>query len=258
MSVSFSGLVSRNPLNYVGMTFDYTIIIPARNESATLLPAMERLASFCESQPEVIEVILVENGSTDATWLQTQILTSTYVFIKAHQSDPGKGSAILEGWRHASSPVVLFLDADLSPSLETLPHLYQEVKRTGGCAVADRFLKTSRVERSFKRECISRMWAFLVSHLLPLPFMDYQCGAKAFPCVFLESIRQETTGRDWGFDLELLLWFQKHGLSISRVPTVWTERGFSERKSSLPIIRTSFQFLRRLFQLRREIRSHRS
>src|SRR3990167_3083771 len=123
------------------MPFDYSLVVPAFNEAPTLAKAVEKLVSFCGRQPEQIEILLVENGSTDETWLLTQALSREHPSLRALRCPcKGKGSAILHGWKSASAPVVLFLDADLSPSLETLPSLYQAVLNTGGCAVADRFL----------------------------------------------------------------------------------------------------------------------
>ncbi len=241
------------------MPFDYSIIIPAFNEAPTLAEAVHELVSFCKRQPQQIEILLVENGSTDETWLVAQTLSREHPNLRALRCPcKGKGFAILHGWKNADAPVVLFLDADLSPSVETLPSLYQAVLNTGGCAVADRFLPESRVHRSLVREVCSRSWARIAFTTLPLPFMDYQCGAKALHANVVAMIERKTQARNWFFDLDLLCQLHRRGIPIERIPVLWEERVFSERRSHLPLVRTGWRFLRGLHQLRRRLRDPQS
>ena len=240
------------------MPFDYSIVIPAFNEAPTLVQAVRELVSFCARQPKQIEILLVENGSTDETWLLAQTLSRDLNLRALRCPCKGKGAAILHGWKNADAPIVLFLDADLSPSLETLPSLYKAVLKTGGCAVADRFLPESRVHRSLVRELFSRSWAHLASMSPPLPFMDYQCGAKALRADLVAMIECETQARDWFFDIDFLCQLYGRGIPIERVPVLWEECVFNERRSHLPLFQTSWRFLRGLHQLRRRLHPARS
>lgn len=233
------------------MSLPFSVVVPAHNEAFTLTDALEILVRYLNQQPVETELILVENGSSDETWCRAQDFERKHAHVRAIQSPLGKGAAILAGWKVAQHPIVVFIDADLSPSLETIPHLVAEVERTGGCVVADRFLRTSHVTRSWSRRCLSFGWALVASLLLPLPFMDYQCGAKAIPASWVPWIDEETSIRDWGFDLECLCWVWRQGLGITRVPTTWVESRFPERVSHVPILRTSLKFLRQVLQLRK-------
>lgn len=234
------------------MTFDYSIVIPAFQEAGTLSKAVEELVSFCANEPERVEIFIVENGSTDTTWEVARSLSGRFPDVRALQSaKKGKGSAILLGWSVAKAPIVMFLDADLSPHPSVLPHLYKIVLKNGGCAVADRFLKTSRVSRSLKRKTLSRLWALAVSATLPIPFMDYQCGAKALRREDAEACAPLIQAHDWLFDLELLLCLRRRGGVMERVPVLWRETVFPGRRSHLPLLRTSVRFLLSLPRLRR-------
>ena len=119
----------------------YSIIIPAYNEELTIERAVNELHAFCLVQGSPFEIVIVENGSSDKTWEKAQEFARTFESIRAIQSEAGKGYAIQEGWKKAYSPFLLFIDADLSPSLETLPRLLDSIKQTQGCAIADRFHK---------------------------------------------------------------------------------------------------------------------
>ena len=234
------------------MPYDYSVVVPAYNEANTLMQAVERLHAFLSSQPECVEIIIVENGSTDDTSRVAQWLEYRLDSVKTLTSSKGKGQAIIKGWLESDSDILMFIDADLSPSPEVLPRLYKLESETRGVACADRFLKESYVERSFGRKLVSRIWTTLVATSLPLRYMDYQCGAKAIHKDNLERIKKETTFRDWCFDLELLLWHKDNKKPITRVWVDWKEETLGGRKSKLPILKTSFDFLKRLIQLRKQ------
>ncbi|MDA1038610.1 MAG: hypothetical protein O2877_02900, partial [bacterium] len=132
--------------------------------------------------------------------------------------------------------------------------LLQSIKRTHGCAVADRFHKESVVSRSLRRSFVSKTWALLASRLLPCSFMDIQCGAKAMHKKHLADFLEQEPSGDWFFDTELIHFLNNNKISIERVSTEWVETRFRERKSTLPVSRTALKFILRLYQLKRHHR----
>lgn len=84
-----------------------SVIIPAHNEAETIQAAVR--AAF--SIPGVAEVVVVDDGSRDATASLAAEAGATRVI--SHPHNMGKGAAMNTGWRAASNDVLLFLDADL-------------------------------------------------------------------------------------------------------------------------------------------------
>lgn len=84
-------------------------IIPAYNEETTVAGVVK----VCLKVPEIEEVIVVNDGSTDQTAQKVQQIKSKKVKIVNLAENQGKGAAIAEGIKGAKNEVLLFLDADL-------------------------------------------------------------------------------------------------------------------------------------------------
>lgn len=84
-----------------------SIIIPAFNESKTIGPLVRSLVGH----PSIAEIIVVDDGSTDTT---VQQATDAGARVIRMEKNGGKGAAMDRGVSHASSDIILFLDADLA------------------------------------------------------------------------------------------------------------------------------------------------
>ena len=90
-------------------------IIPARNEQATIDQCVESLAQ----QPEITEILVINDQSTDATGEIVQTLQATYPQLRLLQTVAlppgwvGKNHAVFQGAREAKGDWLLFTDADV-------------------------------------------------------------------------------------------------------------------------------------------------
>lgn len=91
------------------MTTRVSCIIPAYNEEKTILGVVKT----CLQTPEIEEIIVVNDGSTDQTASKVSQLKSKKVKIIEFLQNKGKGAAIAEGVKTAKNNILLFLDADL-------------------------------------------------------------------------------------------------------------------------------------------------
>ena len=88
-----------------------SVCIPARNEAATLAGIVSTVVDALEGPaPLVDEVIVVDDGSTDATGAIADALGARVV---RRAGRPGKGAALAEAVRRANGDIVVFLDADV-------------------------------------------------------------------------------------------------------------------------------------------------
>ena len=109
-----------------------SVLIPVHNEERTL----ERLLDTVEQRAEVYELVIVDDGSTDAT---ADILRSRRFAVPArlvrHETNRGKGSAIRTAITVASGDVAVVQDADLEYDPSEYPRLLAGLERPGIAAV---------------------------------------------------------------------------------------------------------------------------
>jgi glucosyl-3-phosphoglycerate synthase len=86
---------------------DVSVVVPARNEEATIGPIVEAVAALAE----VGEVVVVDDGSTDATAATAAKVGARVVTASG---GPGKGAAMWDGVAAANGDLIVFCDADLT------------------------------------------------------------------------------------------------------------------------------------------------
>jgi glycosyltransferase involved in cell wall biosynthesis len=90
-----------------------SVLIPAYNEERTV----EHVIDTVLKVPEDLEIIVVDDGSSDNTWELTRSrVDSKRVRAVRHTVNAGKGAAIRTGLTHARGHIVLIQDADLEYS----------------------------------------------------------------------------------------------------------------------------------------------
>lgn len=106
-----------------------SVVIPAYNSMATLRPLIERLLPVLRSLSAGFEVILVNDGSRDASWQTIVGLAQEYGFVRGINlmRNFGQHNALLAGIRAARYPVIVTMDDDLQHPPEEIPHLLDKL-----------------------------------------------------------------------------------------------------------------------------------
>jgi 4,4'-diaponeurosporenoate glycosyltransferase len=123
-----------------------SVVVPARDEEARL-PAL--LASLARSEPAPLEVLVVDDGSRDATAAVARAAGATV--IAAPPLPPGwtgKCWACAQGAERARGEVIVFLDADVTLAPDALGRVVAEVEERGGLVSVQPY---HRVERAYER-----------------------------------------------------------------------------------------------------------
>jgi glycosyltransferase involved in cell wall biosynthesis len=203
---------------------ELTIIIPSYNEEARLPATLDRIATYIASSRRETEVLVVDDGSSDATAAVAEAARKRIprLQIIANGVNRGKGFSVRHGMQKAIGRVVLFTDADLSAPIEEADKLLAAVENNDvaiGSRAMDRSLIS--IHQSPFREFAGIVFNSVVRVILRLPFVDTQCGFKAFrrePCqIIFEQQRIER----FGFDPELLYLARHHGLRAVEIPVRW-------------------------------------
>jgi dolichyl-phosphate beta-glucosyltransferase len=228
---------------------DLSIIIPAYNEELRLPATLESIATFLPALGCETEVIVVDDGSKDKTSEVAEGFRSKIPGLRAVSNgvNRGKGYSVRHGMLEARGRNVLFTDADLSAPIEEAPKLIAALQHYD-VAIGSRALDRSLIEvhESRFREFAGIVFNSIVRIVLRLPFVDTQCGFKAFrrePCrIIFDQQRIER----FGFDPELLYLARHHGLHTTEIPVRWAH----SPATKVNMLRDSVQMFVDVFTIR--------
>ena len=201
-----------------------TVVIPAYNEENLVEQATKQTHDVLKDAFDDFTVSIVDNGSSDATFQIAQELEQTYDAVEAHRaSSNGKASAIRYGWEHADTPILGFVDSDLSPDISILPAMTRRVEETKGMAITSRHHPTSKITWSKRRRLTSHLYNVLLQILAGSSVTDHQCGLKCIHREFYNAISQ-LRSTEWFLDTELILQAHHQGRHIDEYAISWEDR----------------------------------
>jgi glycosyltransferase involved in cell wall biosynthesis len=226
-----------------------TIIIPSFNEEARLGPSLELIAEYIDASGHSTEVLVVDDGSTDRTAEVAQSFGGRIANLRVLKNgeNRGKGYSVRHGMREAQGENVLFTDADLSAPIEQADKLIEALQQYDvaiGSRAVDRSLIT--VHESLFREFAGIVFNRIVRIVLWLPFVDTQCGFKAFRRERCRIIFEQQRIERFGFDPELLYLARHHGLKSAEIPVRWAH----SPATKINLLRDSVQMFLDVFTIR--------
>lgn len=238
------------------MTPDVSIVIPAFNEALRLPASLDRIERFTTAQRLRVEVIVVDDGSADATAEVVREHAARWPQLRLVRADHngGKGAAVRLGMAEASGRYRVFSDADLSVPIDDLEKLLGPLRDGAGVSIASRGLKDSEVElhQPWYRETMGKIFNRLVRLLVLGGVRDTQCGFKAFTAEVAEQVFPPLQTRGFGFDVEILYRAQRAGYRIVEVPTRW----INSPQSRVHPIRHSLAMFFELLAIPSRVRRH--
>jgi dolichyl-phosphate beta-glucosyltransferase len=203
---------------------DLSIVIPSYNEELRLPATLEQIAAYLPSLGVQTEILVVDDGSKDRTAEVAEAFRKTLPCLRVISNgvNRGKGFSVRHGMLEARGRSVLFTDADLSAPIEEAPKLLEALK-TYDVAIGSRALDRSliTVHESRFREFAGISFNTIVRVILRLPFVDTQCGFKAFRRERCRILFEQQRIERFGFDPELLYLARHHGLRTIEIPVRW-------------------------------------
>jgi len=205
------------------VTPELSVVIPAYNEAARLTPTLGRLREWLANAGFRYEIVVVDDGSTDATAEIARAAAGDSLFLLRHAPNRGKGYAVRRGMLAATGARRLMTDADLSTPIEELPKLIAELDRGFDVAIGSRAIAgaTIQVHQPVYREAMGRAFNVLVQLLLLPGLHDTQCGFKLFSARAAQSAFEACRLNGFSFDVESLYVVRRRGMRIAEVPVVW-------------------------------------
>jgi glycosyltransferase involved in cell wall biosynthesis len=234
--------VSREP--------ELSIVIPAFNEELRLPASLGKIAAYVREKRPNAEVIVVDDGSSDQTAAVAESWRDRIQQLRVVSNgvNRGKGFSVRHGSLEARGAVVLFTDADLSSPIDEGEKLLAALQ-SHDVAIGSRAVDRSLIEvhESLFREFAGTIFNRMVRIILRLPFVDTQCGFKAFRREKCRIIFEQQTIERFGFDPELLYLARHHRLSVAEVPVRWAH----SPATKVSMMRDSAQMFLEILVIRR-------
>jgi glycosyltransferase involved in cell wall biosynthesis/Flp pilus assembly protein TadD len=212
--------------------YSITLVIPCFNESSRLPKMFKGLQEFDELWQQDYNVILVNDGSTDATGeliekddFFNRLKAKNKIQLIHLPKNTGKGFALKAGVEAATGTHVLTLDTDMS----TRPsELINWLKLNNGILpeneiwIGSRELAASKITEKQGRKLLGEVFNLLVRFFTPLHNHDTQCGFKLYPVSVAKKLFLNLKTPGWSHDVELLYTAYLSGISIKDMPVTWT------------------------------------
>jgi len=229
-----------------------SLIIPAHNEETRLPDTLKQLVEFSGKQSYTMEVLVVENGSSDKTYQIACDFSTDHPWIRALQNpNRGKGRAVRQGMLAAQGEYRFMLDVDLSMPLSEIERFLPPTVDGYDIAIASREAQGAvRHGEPYYRHFIGRIYNGLI-RILALPgLQDTQCGFKCFRGAVAEDLFARQTLSGWSFDVEILYIARLLGYKIIELPIHW----YFNPESKIRVLRDSITMGLDLLTIRRNAR----
>ena len=236
------------------MNKEFSIIFPAYNGEARIGKTVRATLEFIWVNELDAEVIVVDDGSTDATSDRAKMEFAAFPRIDSkvirYEENRGKGFAVKTGMLNSNADIVLFSDSDLSTPIEEFGKLVDPIKKGDfDVTFGSRSLDRSLIEKhqSWRREQGGKVFNLIVRVLTGLPFWDTQCGFKAFNMKKFRSLLDVMQIERFGFDVEFLYVADLQGLRLKEIPVKWSH----DEQTKVDVFRDSQKMFREVLEIKR-------
>jgi dolichyl-phosphate beta-glucosyltransferase len=207
---------------------DLSVVIPAYNEERRLEPTLRTYLAYCRRRGLNVELIVVDDGSTDGTTALVERLAGEFAELRLIRlaQNQGKGYAVRSGIVNARGRRILFADADGATRIEEVERLEAALDAGADLAIGSRVLAAAdvKVRTRVHRRIVGRAFHILVGLTGVDGISDTQCGFKLFrgPVAHVLFSRMRTAG--FSFDVEVLIMARLCDFDVAEVPVNWTHQ----------------------------------
>lgn len=206
-----------------------SIVIPAFNEADRLPRTLMELKGYIESQHLHADVVIVDDGSNDATVQKVLTLQRAWPELRLFQlkQNQGKGAAVREGVRQARFDQVLIADADGATPWSELEKLQTKIKKGPALVMGSRAFPQSEiiVRQAWWRERMGKIFNGLMRWITGLSYLDTQCGFKLL--ILSAELKKDLLKTDvdrFAWDVEWILKTLEVQGEVVEVPVKWAHK----------------------------------
>ena len=201
-----------------------SVFFPAYNDSGTIASMVIRAVAAASELTNDYEVIVINDGSVDATAEIADELARTYPHVRVvhHPKNRGYGGALQTGIRSATKDLIFYTDGDAQYDPAELKVLWAEMR--DGVDIVNGY-KISRAD-PLHRIVIGRLYHHIVSILFGLRMRDVDCDFRLMRRSMFERVQlRQTSGV---ICLEMMKKIQDAGFRMVEVPVHHYHRAFGK------------------------------
>ncbi len=165
-----------------------SIVIPLLNEEESLQELHNWIVTVMKTHGFSYEVIFIDDGSTDNSWLVIEKLSQENPQIKGIRflKNFGKSQALHAGFAKAQGDVVITMDADLQDNPEEIPELFAMIQKENYDLVSG--WKKKRYDSVVSKNLPSKLFNWAARRTSGVVLNDFNCGLKAYKNVVVKNI----------------------------------------------------------------------
>lgn len=204
-----------------------SVLMAAYNEEKTIRAAID--AVLTREYPCEMELIVVDDGSSDRTPLLLAQHANPVVITHRHPRNLGKGAALLTAGGLATGTHILPFDADLEYSPDDIPRLLEPVLQ-GRCDVVygARLFGQNTVYQSYRYAVGNELMTLVANVLFDAHLADLHTCLKLIPLTLFRSLQLHSRG--FGLDTEITACLLRLGIRPFEVPVSYYSRSHAEGK----------------------------
>ena len=215
------------PEDGLAKKLDVSIVIPLLNEVDSLDELYAQLKAVMDGLHRSVELILVDDGSTDGTYEKLEEISSSDRRVRVIQlrRNFGQTAAFSAGFDLARGEVIVTMDGDLQNDAADIPLLLDKIAE--GYDVVSGW-RIRRQDKLLTRKLPSRLANALISWVTGVKLHDYGCSLKAYRWEVIKNIR--LYGEMHRFIPALAKWI---GIRVAEVPVSHYSRRYGRSKYGL-------------------------
>jgi glycosyltransferase involved in cell wall biosynthesis len=196
-----------------------SVFFPCYNEAGNVERVVGEARSALESLVDDWEIIIVDDGSADATGAIADRLAKEDPRIRAihHKTNAGYGAALRSGFAAAGKPYVFYTDGDGQFVFAEIASL---LARAGEADIVAGYRR--RRQEGLIRRINAACWGFLVRRVLHFRCRDVDCAFKLYRRDIFEGMPLKSTGAL--IDAEILARAARSGRTLVNVPVTHLPR----------------------------------
>ena len=166
----------------------YSVVVPLYNEQAVVEELYQRLTKVMQQMGENYELVLVEDGSTDATLEKLKAISENdeHVVIVQLRRNFGQTPALAAGFDNARGEIIISMDGDLQHLPEEIPNFLKKIDE--GYDVVSGW-REKRIDNLIMRKIPSRAANWLASKVSGVDIHDFGTTFKAYRRQVIQDIR---------------------------------------------------------------------
>jgi glycosyltransferase involved in cell wall biosynthesis len=225
-----------------------SFVIPCHNEEMNVAPLVKNLIDFYGRY--VLEILIVDDNSTDRTVEVTEDLAKEYKCVHLIKRSPpnGVGRALRDGLKEAKGEYITIMDSDFQHIIPEIRDLFDVIADGADVAVGSRFSRESvLVNYAFTKILANRAFHVVANILLGRRFRDISNNLKIFRHDVAKMLVIESN--DFAANVETGLKPILLGYRVVEVPISWVNRSIDMGFSTFQIFKTGPNYWKILLRL---------